>query len=137
MENVVFESSGDTRNICSHLEFVLKKEFTLPLRIVVRTYEEIKNILQAVPKDWKDGENLRKYIAFVKEPVTPQDVLIDMHLKEGVDDATIGKHVVYMSTKLEGLTKSGFTKLAGEKIYQDITIRNYTTVEKVFVLMGR
>ena len=78
--------------------------------------------------------DLRCYIAFVREPITSNDVLKEIETKESVDFVKAGQAVVYMSTKLAGLTKSRFTKLAGKKISKDITIRNYTTVQKLLAL---
>ncbi len=42
-----------------------------------------------------------------------------------------------MSTKMSGLTKSGFPKLIQKKVYKDITIRNYNTVQKLLILMEK
>jgi hypothetical protein len=35
---------------------------------------------------------------------------------------------------LSGLTKSGFTKLINKKVYQDITIRKFSTAQKLLAL---
>jgi uncharacterized protein (DUF1697 family) len=83
------------------------------------------------PKEWKSGTQIRRYMAFVKEPATSKELLDEVILKEGVDDAKVGDGVLYMSTLLSGITKSGFNKLIGTKIYKNITIRNYTTVQKI------
>ncbi len=38
----------------------------------------------------------------------------EIKLKEGIDSAKAGVGVVYMTTLLSGLSKSGFTRLVGE-----------------------
>jgi uncharacterized protein (DUF1697 family) len=135
--NVIFETDEDsTQNITKHLEIALSKAFSYQSKIVLIFHDQLKQILSEIPIEWKHQDNLRCYIAFVKEPMTPQKVLAEVKLKEDVDSAKLGKGVVYMSTLLTGITKSGFTKLIGSKVYQDITIRNYTTSKKILEHMG-
>ncbi len=136
--NVVFEStSGNAGSITKKLENSLSKRFKLNLRLIVRSHDQLKNILKKVPKTWIKGEDLRRYIAFIKETVTTKDVLKEVELNEGIDFVHPGQGVVYMSTKMSGLTKSRFTKLAAKKIYKDITIRNYNTTQKILALMEK
>jgi uncharacterized protein (DUF1697 family) len=134
--NIIFESDhGDIEKIIARLEDALLKKFQFKSGIVVKTYEQLKKIVSEVPADWKKRDDLRCYLAFVREPVSAADVLREIKLKEGVDFVKAGDGVVYMSTLLSGLTKSGFTRLAGTKVCKDITIRNYNTAQKLLALM--
>ncbi len=134
--NVIVESDiQDKEKITSHIESFLSKAFHYESRVVVRSYKEMKKIIQEVPDDWKRENDLRSYILFVKEPVTEKDVEKEVEIKEGVDSMKIGVGVVYMSTKMEGLTKSKFSKIIGKKIYKDVTMRNYKTSRIILELM--
>jgi uncharacterized protein (DUF1697 family) len=133
--NVLFDSPKSTKAVVTVLEKELSREFGMNLKVVVRTKADIESVLKHAPKTWKK-DDLRKYIAFVRAPKTAEDVVAEMQLREGVDSADIGKGVVYMSTKLSGITKSGFTKLASKAIYKEITIRNYTTVKKLIEIIA-
>ncbi len=132
--NVVFESNkNDVKQLTKEIDLLLQKTF-FAIKTVVLSYEELQHVLEHIPNTWKN-EDLRKYIAFVKNPSKPDDVIKEVQLKDGIDFIEKGPGVVYMSTKMSGLTKSGFPKLISKAIYQDITIRNYNTVEKLFALM--
>ncbi len=134
--NIIFESNEkDSDVITTKLEHELLKSLNYDSRIVVRTYQQLKTILSNVPADWKKRNDMRCYLAFVKEPTTAEDVISELELKEGVDSVKAGESVVYMSTLLSGLTKSGFTKLINKKVYKDITIRNYNTCQKILARM--
>ena len=134
--NIVFESDQkEIDKITTRLAEALLKKFQFNSGIVVKTHEQLKKIISEVPADWKKRDDLRCYLAFIREPVSAQDVMREIKLKEGVDFAKAGDGVVYLSTLLSGLTKSGFTKLVGTKIYKDITIRNYNTAQKLFAMM--
>lgn len=128
--NVLFESSKSASAVANVLEKELSREFDMDLKVVVRTKAEIERVLKEAPKSWKK-DDVRKYVAFVRAPKTAKEVVAEMQLREGIDTADIGKDVVYMTTKLSGIAKSGFSKLSRKKIYKEITIRNYTTVKKL------
>ncbi len=134
--NVIFEADEDkTAAIAAKLEDSLFKYFKYDSSIIVRTHQQFKKVIAEIPMEWETRNDLRCYLAFIKEPVTAQDVIREIKLKEGIDSVKAGAGVVYMSTLLSGLTKSGFTKLIGTKVYQDITIRNYNTAQKLLALM--
>ena len=110
----------------------------MPLRVVIRSHEQIKNILKGVASKWQDPKEFRCYIGFVKEPLTAQQAIEEIKhikLKENVDFLKAGNGVIYMITKMDGLTSSGFTKLIGTKVYKEITIRNYNTARKLLELI--
>ena len=136
--NIIFKSElTDKRTIIARLEPSLLKNSNFDSGIVVITYPQLEEILAEVPADWTQTTDLRCYIAFVRETVTVQDVISAVKLKEGVDFVKAGKGVVYMTTLLSGITKSGFTRLVGTRIYKDITIRNYNTARKLLELMNK
>ena len=134
--NVVFESKNeDKQEITTHLEAVLSKAFHYTAKLVIRSHKEFKKIIAEVPNDWKHDTDLRCYILFVKEPVTEKDVEKEIEIKEGIDFFSTGVGVVYMSTKMEGLTKSKFAKFIGKKVYKDVTIRNFKTSRMILEIM--
>lgn len=136
--NVIFESEkSDRKKLVIEIEHVLAERFEFDLRIVLRTHEEIGQVVKNVPPDWNARGDMRCYVVFVREPVNSEDVLSEMEPKVGVDFITKGSGVVYMSTLLSGIAKSGMNKLIGKKIYKEITIRNYNTVKKILLMMEK
>jgi uncharacterized protein (DUF1697 family) len=136
--NVIFESiENNSDNISQNLEISLTKYLKVNLRIIVVPQDDLKKVVAEVPADWGKRKDLRCYIAFVKNKISAKDVLSEIKLKEGVDFVKVGSTVLYMTTLLSGLTKSGFTKLVGTKIYKDITIRNFNTVKSLLEIMEK
>ena len=134
--NIMFESPGkDAGKIISRLEECYAKNFKFNQGIVVLSYGEFKAVANHVPAEWKSRNDLRCYIAFVRKPATPQDVMAEIKPKEGVDFVKAGPGVVYMYSLLSGITRTGFTKLAGTPAYKAITMRNYNTVQKLLELI--
>jgi uncharacterized protein (DUF1697 family) len=136
--NIIFESDEkDAARIAALLEDNLSKNFKIRMRVIVKTFEQFRKIVAGVPAAWKKRNDLRCYLAFVREPVTAQEVAHETQPREGIDFIEIGEGVLYMSTLLSGLTKSGLSTLATKKIYQDISMRNYRTAQKILGLMER
>lgn len=135
--NVIFESTEKNKEkLVEILETMLLQTFHSPIRVVVLSDKELAAVAAQIPETWKKENDLRCYIAFVKPPVTTKEIIKEIVPKEGIDFVDEGPGAVYLSTKLSGLTKSSFTKLASKKIYQDITIRNLNTTQKLLSLMG-
>jgi uncharacterized protein (DUF1697 family) len=134
--NIIFESyETDTRKIAAKLEHELSERFNYDSLVIVKTYEQLKRILSEVPSGWKTRKDMRCYLAFIKEPVTSGNVIDEFEPKHGVDRVDAGDGVLYLSTLLSGITKSGFAKLITKNIYKDITIRNYNTTRRILERM--
>jgi uncharacterized protein (DUF1697 family) len=134
--NILFETGEQNiKVIIQKLRASFLKNFAYNSCIIVKNYEQLKNIVNEVPADWNKSSDLRCYIAFICEPVTVKDVLVEIELNDGVDFIKAGEGVLYMSTLLSGLTRSRFTKIITKKVYKDISIRNYNTVRKLLELM--
>lgn len=134
--NVIFDSkSKQKESLVGMIEDALQVEFHKPVRVVVRSYEEMKQTLKDIPLLWKSKEDLRKYIAFVKEPSLAKDIFPQITINDGVDYLHAADGVLYMTTRMSGITKSGFTKIIGKPFYSDLTIRNFNTTQKIIEMM--
>jgi uncharacterized protein (DUF1697 family) len=134
--NVVFDSDeSNNEQLTKKIETILQRTF-FPIKIVVLSHRELLAVIDHMPKNWK-ATDLRKYIAFIKNPTTPEDLIKEAQLKDGIDFIAKGPGVVYLSTKMEGLTKSNFPKLIAKKVYKEATMRNYNTIQKLLSMMEK
>lgn len=133
--NVIFESEKSKAALTKEIEVLLEKTF-FPIDIVVVSHSELQHIVDKVPSSWKK-EDVRKYVVFLKSPATPQELITEARPKENIDFVDAGPGVVYLSTKMEGLTQSSFPKLITKPIYKLMTMRNFNTVEKLLNMMEK
>lgn len=134
--NVIFNSGlQDKVKIMQHLETVLSKTFSYTSRVVIRTHKEMHSVISGVPSTWTKENDLRCYIAFVREPVTVSEVVVEVEIRDDIDFLHSGPGVLYLSTKMDGLTKSKFSKFIGKKVYKDVTIRNFKTTRMILEIM--
>jgi uncharacterized protein (DUF1697 family) len=134
--NVIFES--DEKNpdrLSTKLSEALKKDYNIDSQVVIKTLRQMETVVAEAPPEWKTSRELRCYIAFLRKSLPVQEVLREVVVKEGVDSFKMGDGVLYLSTLLSGITRSGFRNLIGKKIYQDITMRNFNTVQKLLEMM--
>lgn len=134
--NVIFESEEkSSEKIKEKIEEIFKKEF-FPIDTLTLSHTELKKVAENAPSMWSK-DDVRKYVAFLFPPLTPKVVQQSIKLKEDIDFINLGTGVVYMTTRMDGLTKSGYTKMASHPIYKQMTIRNFNTVEKLLSLMNK
>ena len=110
----------------------IHKAFKHTTKVVVLTDKMLQEVIRQVPVNWLKKDDIRKYIAFVIPPAQVEEVAKDITMRVGVDSLKMGKNVLYMSTQLNGLTRSGFNKLATKKVYKSLTIRNFKTISKLY-----
>jgi uncharacterized protein (DUF1697 family) len=136
--NVIFESDlTDRAKLTTAMRRALTAEFGYDSPILVRSRDQLKAVVARAPREWKSRTDLRRYVAFLREPLTAKQALKELDPKHGVDFVKAGDGVLYMSTLLRHLKQSGFTKVVGKEIYRDMTIRNYGTCQKILALMQR
>jgi len=134
--NVIFSSpERHQAKIEDTLEKVIHARFKLPVRVLVYSKDQMEHVIGDVPRGWNTRKDIRMYVAFLKAPTTPSQVVSQMKPKEGIDEITPGPSVVYMATLMSGLTKSNINKIIGTKIYGNMTMRNYNTTKKIFHLL--
>lgn len=136
--NVIFETDERMASVLTaKIETALSATFGYKSTAIVRSHAQLKTVVTGVPRSWVRGNHLRRYVAFLRAPVTPQQALEQVDARESVDTVNAGKSVLYMTTLISALKKSGFTKLVSKPVYQDMTIRNYSTCLKILALMDR
>ncbi len=132
--NVIFTSpETDQAQLTEKIEQMLASAFSYHGKIVLVSRDELEQVISDMPSLWH-SEDLRCYISFVRPPSLPEEIAKEMKLT-ATDTLTEGKGVLYMATRADGLTDSGFSKGSGTKWYQEITIRNLATCEKLLELM--
>lgn len=132
--NVIFETDESEKEITEKLEKCLSETFHYTASFVLRTAKQMQEVVDGFPEIWKDPQDWKCYVVFLKEPITADQVMHEVELKPDVDKVDVGKTVVYFSSR-SGVATSGFTKLMSKKIYKQLTIRNLNTTQKLLELM--
>jgi uncharacterized protein (DUF1697 family) len=134
--NVIFDCEvKDVARLTRTIQNALSTTFAYHSAIVLKTRDQLEAVVGRAPREWKNGADLRRYVAFLRAPLTPARALSELEPRPGVDSVTAGDGVLYMSTLMSRVKQSGFTRVVGKDIYQQMTIRNYSTCQKILHLM--
>ena len=134
--NVLFESDRpDVAKLTATMEKALSKTFGHEVPVFLRSQVQLKKIVAQAPTEWKSGPALRKNVAFLRAPLTATHAVTEINPRPGVDIVKAGDGVVYMSTVMSRVSQSRLSKIVGAPIYSDMTIRSYSTCQKILAMM--
>lgn len=136
--NVLFEARGSTATLAAKIEKALSTEFAYAARVVVLSKPELTSVVKDAPRGF--GTEPAKYrydVMFFRSPLTPEQAMAAIELKEGVDDAHAGDHAVYFRRLIARVTSSRINKIVGKPAYKFMTIRNWNTTTKLLALLAK
>jgi len=134
--NVLFLSEeNDKDKLTSLIEKTLSDTFDYQSKIVLLSDLQLEEVIKTAPPSFgKDTDTYKFDVLFIKPPLTSQQAIDRIQLKEGVDQVAEGKHVVYMSRLKAQASQSSLIKLSANPVYQQITVRNWNTTTKLWEL---
>lgn len=134
--NVLFLSEeNDKDKLTSLIEKTLSDTFDYQSKIVLLSDLQLEEVIETAPPSFgKDTDTYKFDVLFIKPPLTSQQAIDRIQLKEGVDQVAEGKHVVYMSRPKAQASQSSLIKLSANPVYQQITVRNWNTTTKLWEL---
>ena len=136
--NVIFKTQEtDKLKLIQRIENQLLKTFSIEIKTVVLTADELTEIVQNAPEYFgSESEKFRYDVWFLLHSTTINEVVSTIHLREGIDFLQAGKNVIYTSRLVSLLSKSYFSKINQTPVYKHITIRNWNTTTKLLALVA-
>lgn len=134
--NVLFRTERPATTLEDEIESVLEKQFGMPLVVVVRSHLQVRAMVDQAPADFVvlNGTHHRD-AAFLKLPLTPEEAMGVVQLREGVDQAWAGKGVVYFARLSAERQRSLMSRIVGTPAYQLMTIRSWSTTSHLLALL--
>ncbi|OXM14641.1 DUF1697 domain-containing protein [Paenibacillus herberti] len=134
--NIIFtDSFHSVQELSSLLEEAIHRDFSLSIRVMVRSLEEIKTIMDALPEHWMNDTSMRSDVLYLWDDINEESVLETMVIKPEIDRVIYVSGAILWSYDREHAGKSGMNKLIGSKNYRNVTIRNVNTARKIYNLM--
>lgn len=133
--NVLFDSKEtDEDKLLAKIDRQLTKQLGYPVPVVLRSLEEIKEVVRKNPFKDEPAESARKlYVYFLSgAPDKASHALLDGYKSEGEDYKVIGREMYFMAPAF-GNTKLNNTVIE-RKLGVSATARNWATVNKVLSL---
>lgn len=137
--NVLFQAASQNPDILTtKIETALSKKFNSKIRVVAVSHKELQDVVKNAPRGFGKNPAIYRYdVIFLKKPLTTDEVLKSVTIKEGVDQVYGGKDVVFFSRLIKKATQSRLPRIISLPIYQNMTIRNWNTTTKLLGLMEK
>jgi uncharacterized protein (DUF1697 family) len=134
--NVLFESDARRASLEADLEAMLERRFGVPLVVVLRSHQQLRNVVARAPAGFgREPDTYHSDAIFLKAPLTNRQAMRIVELREGVDRAWSGTGVLYFARVSERRTQSRLSRIVGTPEYQQMTIRSWTTTTKLLNLL--
>lgn len=136
--NIIFRAKeGDARKLEKNIERMLSKEYQLECKVVVRSFSEIANLVENLPKNWGGDEQWKHNVMYLRHSIDSEDVLDLLELKKDIEEVIYFPGTLLWSARVSDVTRTSMNKLPGRKIFQDVTVRNLNTTKKLYELMKK
>lgn len=134
--NVIFSGPETKRDALTvRIEQAIEQEYKLPVKVLLKTHDELQRIYRQIPVEWATNKELRCYVLFLWPAVDRPEVLEDIPAREGVDEVQYVPGAVVHKYVRKDAGKSKLNQLAGTDLYKQITIRVANTVGKILKIM--
>jgi uncharacterized protein (DUF1697 family) len=135
--NVLFQATEkDLERLTSGIEKALSAQFNYASRVVVVSRNQLKDAVQRAPKRFgAEPAEYRYDVFFLKTPLTAEQAMKSITTRDGVDEASAGKGVIYFSRLISRASQSYLSRVVSLPVYQNMTIRNWNTTTKLLALM--
>jgi uncharacterized protein (DUF1697 family) len=133
--NVLFRAPRQrSEQLAARIESELDRGLGMQLKIVLMSEAQLRGVVEGAPRGF-GAESDRCDVIFVRKPLTVRKAFGVLDLKEGVDRAWAGTHVLYHSRLAARASSSRLANVVMQPEYQNMTIRSWSTTTKLFALM--
>ncbi len=130
--NIIFDSSESTNdNLAKKISDAIEREFSLNIRVVVRSMDEINSIIAKNPFAGKFEEEKNMHILFLNEPVPAEKAELLISQNTESEQYAVIDYEIYCLLN-EGFLSSLLGKnYIDKKLKIPSTARNWRTVNKI------
>lgn len=132
--NVLFVSSSQNAvGIIKKIENALLNEYNDPIKVMLRTTDEIEKIIRAKPfRSIKEDNNTKLYVCFSAEELKPKPAIPKFSEKESCEVVAIESMEVFIISRRMKNGRYGFPNSFIEKeLGKSFTARNWNTVCRI------
>lgn len=134
--NIIFtDGARSAQELSGKLEEAIAAGFGLTIKVMVRTLDEIKGIMDKLPDHWTNDTNMKSDVLYLWDEINDESVLEKLTFKPEVDRVIYVHGAILWSYDRDNAGKSGMNKIIGTKVYQQTTVRNVNTARKIYELM--
>lgn len=133
--NIIFEDDVvPPAKLADLLESVIKEEFDLTIRVLLKDIETMRVIVGALPDEWQNGDAMKCDVLFLWQEIDTPEIIKRLTFKDFEQVRYVAGALLWQVDR-ENVTRSSLPKIVGTDIYKKMTIRNCNTARKLLVMM--
>ena len=125
--NVLFETNDDRRQIQEAVPKALEVEFGFEIATLIKSEEDMKRIASVIPLAWENNQEQKTDVAYLFPEVDYEGFIDEMPVKREFADLLYVPGAVVWHIFRDNYNKSQINKIIGQKMYQQMTVRNVNT----------
>jgi uncharacterized protein (DUF1697 family) len=135
--NVVFEApSLPAAVLTERVERIISAAFPYRASIVLRSRDQMRAIVRGAPPGFGSDPGAYRYdVIFLKPPLSAREAMATVSTRAGVDEAHLGRGVLYFSRLAAKASQSRLSSIVGSPIYPRITIRSWNTTARLLGML--
>lgn len=137
--NIVFKTHENNKiKLTDQIEKALTTRFNYDLKIVLLTHQQVRTVVKTAPPEFGKLPAIYKYdVIFLRDGISPNDIINRIKIKENVDSTFVGNVTLYFTRLISRLTQSKLKYVMTLPEYQNMTIRNWNTTKGILHLMDQ
>lgn len=125
--NALFETQDNQKQIQEDVSKALLEEFGFEITTLIKSEDEIKKIASVIPVEWQNNKEQKTDVAFLFPEVDSEETVDKIHVKREYVDLIYVEGAIIWHIMKKDYNKSQLNKLVGQKLYQQMTVRNVNT----------
>jgi len=136
--NIIFTTKEkDARKLEKRIEQMLSKEYELGSRVVVRSLPEMEQLVKNLPRSWSADSRWRYNVIFLRHSIDSEAILADLPANSDIEEIVYRPGALLWSAQATEMNRTNLAKLSSRKVFQDMTVRNLNTTNKLYDLMKK
>ena len=136
--NIIFKTKrSDHRQLERNIEEMMSREYKLERKVVVRSFSEMANLVENLPKNWNDDKRWKYNVMFLRHSIDSEDIVAGLAPKSDIEQVVYRPGALLWSVRASDASRTRMVKLPSQKIFQEMTVRNLNTTKKLYELMKK
>lgn len=134
--NIIFSCvDTDEEVLKEQCEILIIKRFNLKIPVTIVSAESLAAAIAHAPTWWNTDKESKHNAIFVIQPVSVEEVFAEVgEIKPEYEKVDYHGRVIFWSAPLKTFSRTRWSKIVGSSVYNNITIRNANTVNKLYLL---
>jgi uncharacterized protein (DUF1697 family) len=130
--NIIFEYDViSVPDMVSSLEAAIEKDFGFPVKVLIRSADNIKMVAGSLPGSWTNDASMKCDVMFLWENYDNKSVIGGFKINPHKEDVKYVPGAILWRVDRDYITRSAMLRLAGTELYKHMTIRNCNTVREL------